>query len=194
MTKPLILGFDPSKATGWAVFDTAKHLSAIECGVFEMPAKADHYFTGDQIARKTLELIKQIGSKRISFAVLEEQALAQVGRSGADSIIYPWVSTTGIVGVLANFGIPYGTIAPGAWRKMFYGQGFKPPLDKNKKNDWKAAAIIACERENITLPTRKTLAHNAAEACAVAICWKGAKFHARRYEERFMALRMGQAA
>lgn len=194
MNKPLILGFDPSKSTGWAIYDTSKHLSAIECGVFEMPKGADHYFTGDQIARKTLELIKQVGPKNISFAVLEEQALAQVGRSGADSIIYPWVSTTGIVGVLANFGLPYGTIAPGAWRKMFYGQGFKPPLDKNKKNDWKAAAVTACERENITIPTKKTLAHNACEAVAVAVCWKGAKLHARRYEEKFIALRTGRTA
>lgn len=194
MNKPLILGFDPSKTTGYAIYDSAKHLSAIECGCFEMPKTAKHYYTGDQIARQTVEMIRAIGPKKISFAVLEEQSLANIGGSSADGMIYAWISTTAIVSVLANFGIPYGTIAPGAWRKMFYGQGFKPPVDKNGKNDWKAASVAACEREGITIPTKKTMAHNACEAVAVAICWKGAKLHARRYEERFMALRMGQAA
>lgn len=194
MNKPLILGFDPSKCTGWSIYDSAKHLSAIECGVFEMPKLAKHYYTGDQIARQTVELIKRVGRPRISFAVLEEQSLAQIGGSSADGMIYAWISTTAIVSVLANFAIPYGTIAPGSWRKMFYGQGFKPPVDNKGKNDWKAASVAACEREGIILPSKKTLAHNAAEAVAVAICWKGAKLHAKRYEEKFISLRMGQAA
>lgn len=194
MNKPLILGFDPSKTTGFAVYDSARHLSAIECGCFEMPKTAKHYYTGDQISRQAVELIRKIGPKRVSFAVLEEQSLAQIGNSSADGMIYAWISTTAIVSVLANFGIPYGTIAPSAWRKMFYGQGFKPPQDTKGKNDWKAASVAACEREGIVLPAKKALGHNAAEACAVAICWKAAKLHARRYEERFMALRMGQAA
>lgn len=192
----LILGFDPSKSTGWCIYDPAKPFSAIKTGVFEMPDKADAYYTGDQIARRTLELVREAGGyQKIAFAVLEEQSKAQIGGSNADAMIYAWGTSLSIVGTLANFGIPYGTIPPGTWRKMFYGQGFKPPLDKKRKNDWKAAAVNECDRMGIILPTKKTLAHNAAESCALAICWRGAKLHARRYEAPFMALlqnRMGE--
>ena len=138
----IILDFDPSKYTGWAVYDTSKHLSAIDCGVFDIPQKADAYYTGDQISLRTKELIRKIGHKSIDFAVLEEQAFTQIGRSSAAGIIFPWVSTTSIVSNLANFGIPYGTLPPGTWRKMFFGKGFKPPKDNKDKNDWKAAASI----------------------------------------------------
>lgn len=189
----LILGFDPSKSTGWCIYDPHRPKSAIDCGVFEMPDKADAYYTGDQIARRTVELVRKAGGhSRIAFAVLEEQSKAQIGRSNADAMIYAWGTSLAIVGTLANFGIPYGTIPPGTWRKMFYGAGFKPPLDKKGKNDWKAAAVNQCDREGIVLPTKKTLAHNAAEACALAICWRGAKLHARRYEPKFLALLQGR--
>lgn len=190
----MILGFDPSKSTGWAVFDPSKHLSAMKCGVFEMPDKADHYYTGDQIALRTKDLIKSIGHQNIRFAVLEEQSLAKIGNSSADGMIYAWISTAAIVGTLANFGIPYGSIPPGSWRKMFFGQGFKPPVDKKGKNDWKAAAVAGCEREGIALPSKKTISHNAAEAAAIAVCWRGAKLHARRYEPPFMALLQNRMA
>lgn len=184
----IVLGFDPSKSCGWSVFDSTKHVSAIECGVFDMPPKADEYYTADQLALRTKDLIRRIGHQTIAFAVLEEQSKAQIGGAGANGIIYPWVTTAAIVGTLSNFGICYGTIAPGAWRKMFFGQGFKPPQDAKGKNDWKAAAIAQCEREGITLPRQKALAHNAAEAVAVAICWRGAKVHAGRYQAPFMKL------
>ena len=151
-----------------------------------MPDKADHYYTADQIGLKTRTMIKDYGKP--DFAVLEEQSLAKIGKSSADAMIYPWVATSAIVSVLANYGIPYGTIPPGTWRKMFFGTGFKPPLDKDGKNDWKSAAVGACERHGIILPSQKTIAHNAAEACALAICWRGAKLHAKRYEPAFLGL------
>ncbi|MBW3096833.1 hypothetical protein [Pseudohoeflea coraliihabitans] len=183
----IILGFDPSKYTGWAVYDTDRHLSAMECGILDIPKKADPYFAGEQIALRTTELLRQVGFKRIDFAVLEEQALAQIGRSNAAGIIYPWVSTTAVVGQLAAFQIPYGTLPSGTWRTMFFGKGFKPPKDCNGKNAWKAAAIAQCEMEGITLPTGASK-HNAAEACAVAVCWREAKVHAGRYHEPLMRL------
>lgn len=185
----IILGFDPSKSTGWAVYDTTSHISAIKCGVFEMPTKADEYYTADQLALKVKALVREVGHKSIDFAVLEEQSKAQIGGVGASGIIYPWLTSAAIVGTLANFGILYGTIPVGAWHKMFYGQGYKPPQNKNGKNDWKAAAVAQCEAEHIVLPRQKTIAHNAAEACAIAICWHGAKVHAGRYQKRFIELR-----
>jgi hypothetical protein len=181
-----IFGFDPSKHTGFALYDTARDVSAIECGVLEMPKGADHYLTGDELGLQARRLIEAYG--RPDFAVIEEQSLARIGNSSADGMIYAWVSTAAIVATLANFGIPYGTLPPATWRKMFFGEHFRPPLDAKGKNNWKAAAVESCERHGIVLPARKTIAHNAAEAAALAICWRGAKLHARRYETAFLNL------
>lgn len=193
-----VIAFDPSKTTGWAWRDCSRDHSAIRCGVFQMPDKANHYYTADQIGLKVAAFIKGLMADKESgkpdFAVLEEQSLAKIGNTSADAMIYPWLATSAIVATLANFGIPYGTLPAGTWRVAFYGQGFKPPLDRNGKKDWKAAAITACEQMNISLPTQKTLAHNAAEACALAICAqvKAMKLHAGRYEPALMALQMAR--
>ncbi len=193
-----VISFDPSKTTGWAWRDCSRDHSAIRCGVFQMPDKANHYYTADQIGLKVAGLIKGLmADKEVGkpdFAVLEEQSLAKIGNTSADAMIYPWLATSAIVATLANFGIPYGTLPAGTWRVAFYGQGFKPPLDRNGKKDWKSAAITACEQMNISLPPQKTLAHNAAEACALAICAqiKAVKLHANRYHPALMALQMAR--
>ena len=195
MTK--IFGFDPSKSTGWAIFEPEqqkidRNYSSARRGVFQMPDKADHYYTGDQIGLKVAALIREHGKP--DWVVLEEQSLAKIGNTSADAMLYPWIATTAIVSTIANFGIPYGTLPPGTWRKSFYGQTFKPPLDSKTKKDWKAAAVAQCELIGIKLPTQKTLAHNAAEACALAICWgvRDMKVHAGRYQQPLMDLRMAR--
>ncbi|QRY69193.1 hypothetical protein JVX98_13310 [Ensifer sp. PDNC004] len=193
-----VIAFDPSKTTGWAWRDCARDHSAIRCGVFQMPDKADHYYTADQIGLKVKTFIKELMDNKEAgkpdFAVLEEQSLAKIGNTSADAMIYPWLATSAIVATLANFGIPYGTLPAATWRVAFYGKGFKPPLDSKGKKDWKGAAIAACEQMNITLPPQKTLAHNAAEACALAICCqvKAMKVHAGRYQPAWVALQMAR--
>lgn len=186
----LSLGFDPSKHTGYGLWDTDKDYSAIKCGVLEMPKGADQYYTGDQIGRKVVALVREVKEaygRYPDFATLEEQSLAKIGNTSADALIYPWVATSAIVSTLANFGIPYGTIPAATWRKMFFGKAIIP-LDGKGKKDWKSAAVTECERMNVDLPPQKTISHNAAEAVALAICWRGAKLHARRYEPAFMTL------
>lgn len=184
----IVFAFDPSKSTGFAVRHLDRDHSAIRCGVFQMPDKSDHYYTGDQIGLKVRALVKEHGKP--DFAVLEEQSLAKIGNTSADAMIYPWVATAAIVSTLANFGVPYGTLPASTWRVAFYGRGFKPPLDKKGKKDWKAACVAACEQMGIVLPTQKALAHNAAEAAALAICChvKDMKLHAARYRPAFLDL------
>lgn len=197
-----IIGFDPSKYTGWCLFSPEQqridgNFSHVKCGVLEMPEKADMYYTADQIGLKVTALLRsakeQFGAFP-SFAVLEQQIEAQVsmqgrGQSFAGSIS-PWVATAAIVSTLANFGVPYGTLMPAAWRKSFFGAGFKPPVDGKGKKDWKSACVEECERIGIQLPKKKTLAHNAAEACALAICYavRDMKVHAGRYHEPWLKL------
>jgi Holliday junction resolvasome RuvABC endonuclease subunit len=201
-----ILGFDPSKYTGWALYCPEQrrkddNCSHIKCGVLEVPDKADPYFTGDQIARKVhallLEHVKEYG-KAPDFAVLEEAAQANIGKTSAAAMIFAWVSATAIVGVLANWGIPYATLHPNTWRPTFFGT-LKPPQKAVKKagkvqmkNDWKSLAISECERLGVKLPKTKALADDAAEAVAIAMCWEDneMKFHAKRYHQPWMNLRM----
>jgi Holliday junction resolvasome RuvABC endonuclease subunit len=198
-----IMGFDPSKYTGYALYSPEarrrdNNCAHVNCGVLEVPAKADHYFTGDQISRKVQALIldhKKEHGRAPDFAVLEEAALANIGNTSADAMIYAWISATAVVGVLANWGIPYATLPAGTWRSMFFGAKFKPPqkpvkkngqqvLDKygrpKFKNDWKTPAIQEVERLGVKLPSTKALADDAAEAVAVALCWEHneMKFHA----------------
>jgi hypothetical protein len=195
-----LISFDPSKTTGWAVTDTRRDDSAIECDVFEMPDKADHYYTMDQIGLKTRNLIQGLveAGRKPKFGVVEEQSLAKIGNTSADAMIYPWVASSAICSTLANFGIPYATIPAATWRVAFFGSGYKPPFKiiKLKKPDkktgkmekiewlWKEAVVAECERRGIVLPSKKGLAHNAAEAAAIGMvgrCDK-TKIHAKRYE------------
>jgi Holliday junction resolvasome RuvABC endonuclease subunit len=195
----LIIGFDPSKCTGYAIFDTARHMSSITCGCLELPDKSDQYFTADQIGLKVTALLRECKKKHGAypeFAVLEQQIAAQAsmagrGQSFAGSI-YPWIATSAIVATLSNFGVPYGSLMPSTWRKSFFGEKFKPEKKEKESSSqaWKRAAIKECERIGIILPSKKALADDAAEACALAICWanKEMKFHAGRYYQPWISL------
>lgn len=200
MNKPLIIAFDPSKSTGYCIFDSSRHYSAIETGVLDMPPKADAYFTADQLGLKVVALLKACKEKHgrlPDFAVLEQQIEAQVksaqGQNFAGSI-FPWIASSSIVSTLARFSIPYGTLMPSTWRKMFFGAGFKPPIDAKGKKDWKTAAITHCEQMGIILPKLKAHKDDAAEACALAICWaaKDMNLHAGRYHAPWLALQQGR--
>jgi hypothetical protein len=184
----LIYGFDQSKNTGWAVYDTERSRSNIKCGVFRVLDKSDAYFTADQIGVMTGEIIQEYGKP--DFVVLEGQLETVVRNTMFKGIIYPWIATAAIISTISKYAIPYGTIPSATWRKAFYGTGFTPPKDNKGKNDWKTPAVDECERIGITLPKQKTIAHNAAEACALAICWKskGMRMHAGRYEKPWMDL------
>jgi Holliday junction resolvasome RuvABC endonuclease subunit len=204
-----IMGFDPSKFTGYAVYSPEArrkdgNCSHIRCGVIEVPDKADPYFTGDQISMQVQRLIsdhKKEYGKAPDFAVLEEAAQANIGKVSASAMIFAWVSATAIVSILANWGVPYATLHPNTWRSTFFGAGFKPPQKQVRKagkiqmkNDWKSPAISECERMGVQLPKAKALADDAAEAVAIAMCWEDneIKFHAKRYQQPWMDLRMAR--
>jgi hypothetical protein len=204
-----VVAFDPSKTTGWAYWDTSRDHSSIQCGVFKMPEKADHYYTSDQIGLKVKDFLRDLTADpnfgKPDFAILEEQSLAKIGNTSADAMIYPWIASTAIASTLANFNIPYSTSPAATWRVVFFGSGFKPPfkIRKLKKPDpktgktektewlWKEACVTECERRGITIPSNKETGHNAAEAAALAMCAQSdkTKIHAGRYEAAWKAIR-----
>lgn len=196
-----VWGFDPSKCTGWAIFSPEKrrrddNCSHVVCGVLEMPPKSDHYFTGDQISQQVQNLFVTHGKP--DFVVLEEQAMARIGNTNADGMLYPWIASVAIVSVAANWGVPYATLPAGTWRKAIFGQGYKPPQKTVKeggkyklKNDWKTPAIERCEKLGVQLPRLKAHADDAAEAALLSMCWEHneIKFHAKRYQQPWIDLR-----
>jgi hypothetical protein len=145
---------------------------------------------------KVTGLIKEY---RPDFVIMETALKMSPG--GTMATVVSCMLHGAVLSTVANFGIPWGTISSQTWRLMFYGKGFKPPqkitkLDKpNPKtgkmekveNLWKEAIVSQCEREGIILPTKKTTAHNAGEAAAIAVCWRGAEIHAGRYRPAFQS-------
>lgn len=188
-----VLAFDTSKTAGWAFFETTKHVSSIKCGVLEFPDKASIEYCADQMGLKVTALIKEY---RPDFVIMETALKMSPG--GTMATVVSCMLHGAVLSTVANFGIPWGTISSQTWRSMFYGKGFKPPQkitklpkpDKNGRwekveNLWKEAIVTQCEREGIILPSRKTVAHNAGEAAAIAVCWRGAEIHAGRYRPAF---------
>ena len=196
----IVLGLDISKHAGYAIYDTAKHISAIKCGVLEFPDKASIEYCSDQMGLKISGLIREY---KPDFVVLESALKMSPG--GTLATVVSCMLHGAVLSTVANFGKPWGTISAATWRKMFYGKGFKPPFKVHqlKKPDpktgkterieylWKEAIVTQCEREGIILPSKKTISHNAGEAAAIAICWQGAEIHAGRYRPAFVGFRQG---
>ncbi|AXV15098.1 hypothetical protein CYG48_04915 [Neorhizobium sp. SOG26] len=189
-----VLAFDTSKTAGWAFYDTTKHISSIVCGVLEFPDKASIEYCADQMGLKVTKLIREF---KPDFVIME--AALKMSPGGTLATVVSCMLHGAVLSTVANFGIPWGTISSATWRVMFYGKGFKPPqkIHQLKKPDpktgkmervenlWKEAIVAQCEREGIVLPSKKTIAHNAGEAAAIAVCWRGAEIHAGRYRPAF---------
>lgn len=178
-----VLALDTSKTAGFACFETDKHPSAMRCDVLEFPAKASIEYCADQMGNKIKGLIREF---KPEFVIME--TALKMSPTGTTATVVSCMLHGAVLATVGNFGIPWGTISAATWRKMFFGTGFKPPLDKKGKNDWKTAAVDQCVREGIVIPSRKTIAHNACEAAAIAICWRGATIHAGRYIPPFQAM------
>lgn len=191
-----VMGLDVSKSAGFSLFETNKHPSSIKCDVLEFPAKASIEYCADQMGLKVTGLIREFQPE---FVIME--AALKMSPTGTTATVVSCMLHGAVLATVGNFGIPWGTISAATWRKMFYGAGFKPPQKITKlskpdskgrwekvENLWKEAIVAQCEREGIVLPSRKTVAHNAAESAAIAICWRGATIHAGRYVPAFQEM------
>lgn len=210
----IVMGLDLSSNSGWAVRDSAKHRSAIEAGVIAV----GDYDWEEKYAIFSIRFLPLVRQYKPDFVAIERpehgvRQFAQKGKrdlageaQGAMTINPAALQLTGIAGaaiaICSLMNIPYGTIAANAWRPVYFGKGFKPDVEqiqdrktgkmKQGKPDWKQAAINACEREGIKLPSTKKDQKDAAEAVAVCTCW--AKCDVPQIEwmqKRFMDLRTG---
>ncbi|MFN3337243.1 MAG: hypothetical protein ACK42I_07065 [Thermomicrobium sp.] len=195
-----IMGLDLATRSGWAVRDSERHRSSIQCGTFSVK----EYQWEEKYAIAANLFYRLIKEHAPDFVAIErpEHGVRQFKKKGkADltgeeqtiSTINPAaLQLTGIagaiIGICTLMRVPYGTIAATSWRPVYYGKGIKPLQGQ----DWKDLAIETCERENINLPRTKAEAKDAAEAVGVCTCWHKCEVPNIEWMQRkFMDLRTG---
>ena len=196
----IVMGLDLATRSGWAVRDSTKHRSSIQCGTFAV----NDYAWEEKYAIAANLFYRLLKEHQPDFVAIErpEHGVRQFKKKGkADltgkeetiSTINPAaLQLTGIAGAVIAIcqirNIPFGTIAAVSWRPVYFGKGVKPPEGK----DWKDLAIEYASREGITLPSTKAEAKDAAEAIGVCTCWHICAIPEIGWmQKRFMDLRTG---
>lgn len=205
-----VLGLDLSTASGFGFWETDRDVSSIIAGVLELPApdEADDDWRVAQMGPKTYKLVKQF---KPDLVIVEERL--RFSKTGDKAFSMSNAIHGAVYSHLCTLNVMFGTIGVRSWHAAAYGEGFKPPLiedrDRNgvqkrdpktgkpvfKAKDWKQIAVEKCEQLGINLPSKKTIAHNAAEAAILAMMWRCHKritIPAKRDHERYIALLQGR--
>lgn len=209
----IVIGGDLAANSGYAVRDSEKHRSTIECGVISV----DEYEWEARYAIFAIQWLDLMRKYSPDFVALEapEHGVRQFAKkektdlAGNDSglTINPGaLQLTGIVSAAVTcctlLSIPWGIVYPITWRGAYYGKDFVPPRKmvrdaktgrmRDEGPDWKQAAIDAAEREGIRLPSTKKDKKDAAEAIGVGTCWHKAKIPEIKWiQDKFVDLRTG---
>lgn len=168
----LILGLDPSQSTGWALYDDAASVSAIRAGVIK--AIGDSY--EEKAATLGRGLVKLLTANRDKvtgkpilpdFCAIEMPIRSQPGQvrrkvkfmgetageedvsgSGLNAVISSNQMVGACAAIIGAYGIPFETIAPVTWRKVFLGFGTRPGW---ARKDWKRAVRERCKQMKIAV-------------------------------------------
>ncbi|OWV62558.1 hypothetical protein ATY75_12095 [Rhizobium sp. N122] len=198
----IVWGIDASSKCGLAIWDTDRDLASVHCEVIEVKGESNHYWFAAQMGRILRARVERFGMP--DLLVIEQGSHSTQG-TGVNGVIWAWNCIGAVMAFSGICEFPIATIHHDSWRKPFYGAGFVCPqepvmetveergqrirrqvIEKGKpkfKNDWKTAAIQKCERDGVTLPPQKTIAHNAAEAVGIAHSW----VHSTPINEEFHA-------
>ena len=158
----LILSFDPSQSTGWALYDTTANISAIRPGVLKAVG-GDYEHKAASIGLQAMRLIKE---NRPDFVVLEmpirsmparqtrkmkfmgEEHVEEASGSGLNAVISSNQMVGALSAIIGAYRIPFECIAPVTWRKQFLGFGTRPGW---QRKDWKKAVRDRCAQLKITV-------------------------------------------
>lgn len=202
-----VWGIDPSSKCGIAIWDTKCSLASVHCEVIDNKVEGDYYWYAAQMGRKLRARVNEFGKPHI---VVIEQGSESTQGTGVHGVIWSWNVIGAIVSIMGVYGMPIATITPGAWRKPFYGKAFVPPQlpvtervvvngqkvtrqviengrPKFKTTGRRPQSLSA--KTKASLPTQKTIAHNAAEAVGIAHSWYYSKIINKEYEKPFMSLK-----
>jgi hypothetical protein len=208
-----VWGIDASSKCGLAILDTNRNLASAHCEVIELKGDSNYYFYAANMGRRLRARVEQHGMPDI---VVIEQGSESTQGTGVNGIIWSWNCIGAVMSFFGICEVPIATIHPSTWRKPFYGHGFVCPqepvmesvvingqkirrqvIEKGNpkfKNDWKTAAIQKCEREGVTLPTQKTIAHNAAEAVGIAHSWAHSSVVDPEFHKAFMDMKLANGS
>lgn len=213
----IIGGFDLATNSGYAVRDSEKHRSSIECGVFSLA----EYEWEEKYAIAANHFWRLSSQYKFDFVAIEtpEHGVRQFAKGGKTDMIGEAapamtinpgsLQLSGIAGAIIAIcmirHIPYGLIPPPTWRSAYFGKGFKPArkitIDKKSGKEkqgplnWKQAAIDVALQEGIILPANKADQKDAAEAIGICTCWHLSNVpNIRWMQDRFIELRTGAAA
>lgn len=212
----IILGLDVSTCTGYAVWDAPRHISSIETGVIEVPeakklpnSKKHDYHWDDwraaQMGPKIRDLLRQV---KPDFVLIEERM--RYSKTGDASFAMTNALHGAIYSHCCTMGFLFGTIPTQSWRQVVYGEKFDHPLIPDmarggvqkrhpetgallfKEKDWGDIAVDKCSELGIIVPSKKGIAHNAAEAALIAMVWRCHKriyIPEKRAVDKYIALR-----
>lgn len=190
--KPVILALDVSKSkTGWARWDTNRHVAGITTGSFKITEKK----LFDAVDAFHIEASKLINETRPDYIAFEE-GLPNIpsyesegsGDGQTEKVVNAHSSLIlqrllgDVQGLCRGNRKPHESVYPVTWRKSFLGysrrSGFKSP-------DWKKAAKSQCADLNIQVS-------NADEAEAVGVAfWCGTQSqHFKLFCAKFEQLQM----
>ncbi|MGV2071649.1 hypothetical protein ACQZ4Z_12925 [Agrobacterium vitis] len=190
-----ILGLDLSTCSGHGFWDTSKHHSSIMADVFELPdakkapnGKRDYHWDDWRVAQTGPKVVNLIRHYRPDFVLVEERL--RFSKTGDGGFAMTNAIHGAVYAICCSMNILYGTIGSQSWRVPAYGEGFKQPLipdlDRSgrqktdvktgkpafKLKDWGDIAVEKCESLGIQLPSKKSIAHNAAEAALISMMWR----------------------
>lgn len=189
----LIAGLDIATSTGVCLWDTAKPTHEIRCLAIE----SEGQFHGEKCDDLAGALDFLLKDNRPDFCAIEmpQRFLTAHDKKVEDMAgerFKPTINPNAMllqqlygaaVGVLRRYDVPWGEIAPAAWRSSYFGKGFKPPVD------WKQSAVEYALMQKIKLPPTKKSARDAAEAVGIARAFHRCSFIPKRHQPAFMNLR-----
>lgn len=174
-----ILGLDPSQTTGWALYDTTEHISAIRAGVIRVSrAEGGYEVKAAELGRQLTRMIRDqkpdfiameeplrsmpAGRKPMKFMGEESEETQAAG--GVLAVISSNQMAGACAAIIGAFAIPFATISPSSWRKQFLGVGRNHGW---QRADWKKACRERCKALRIIVT-------NDDMADAVGIAFAGA--------------------
>lgn len=181
--------------------------ASIEYCADQMSLKIKKLITGYREQYAYIDMVKdgngvwqprKFYARQINLVVMET-ALKMSPNKDSRSIVTSCMLHGAVYGACALYGIPWATMPVQTWRKWFFPEKFKPKamvtIDRatgEKKEgalDWKGAVVARCQEPDlaITLPSKKTISHNAAESCAISLMWHHATAEPR-YQPAFMKM------
>ena len=155
----IVLSFDIATTTGWALFDTDRHESAIRVGTIKAVGDS-HEAKAIDLGQKVIKLFKEHKPDLVAieqpirnvmpFRKKKQDLAGEVEETtiNAGTALLINQLTGAVMGVVGGFRKPWMVVPSGTWRKHFLGFGRHKGW---QRKDWKKAARDRCQQLGIAV-------------------------------------------